>query len=102
MFKRKDDERFAKKAESASIPRHADQPGTSLANFARILRQAAPFMSAAWVMTTAIVAGGLAGHWLDRRFAWAPWCLLGGLLLGVTVGLWEVARVAFRSKKDRP
>jgi F0F1-type ATP synthase assembly protein I len=32
---------------------------------------------AAW-----LAGGALAGRWLDSRFGWSPWGVLGGMLIG--------------------
>ena len=39
---------------------------------------------------------GYAGWWLDRRYDWHPWGMLGGLLLGLAVGLYRMVREAKR------
>ncbi len=64
---------------------------------AQILRQAAPFMAAAWVLTGAVLLLGLGGWWLDGRFGTSPWLTTIGLLAGVVVGMYELARVALRA-----
>ncbi len=35
---------------------------------------------------------GYAGWWLDERRGWRPWGLLGGLIVGLTVGLYRLIR----------
>ena len=35
---------------------------------------------------------GYAGRWLDERRGWQPWGLLGGLLVGLTIGLYRMIR----------
>jgi F0F1-type ATP synthase assembly protein I len=64
---------------------------------AQILRQAAPFMAAVWVLTGAVLLLGLGGRWLDARFGTGPWLTTIGLFAGVVVGMYELARVALRS-----
>ncbi len=63
---------------------------------ARVWRQAAPFMGAAWALTGGLLAGMALGWWLDRKFDTAPALLVGGMVLGLVAGMAEVARVAFR------
>lgn len=41
------------------------------------------------------VLGGL-GWWLEQRYGWEPWGLFGGLLLGLTIGLYRMIREAKR------
>ena len=64
---------------------------------AQMLRQAAPFMAAVWVLTGAVLLLGLGGRWLDARLGTSPWLTTIGLLLGVVVGMYELARVALRA-----
>lgn len=90
---------FAEADKSARI-RHltgegrTGQPRTDLS----WIREAAPYMSAAWTLTGGLLLGLFGGLWLDRRWDCRPWFTLGGLLLGVTVGLYEVARVALKKQ----
>jgi hypothetical protein len=95
-------DRFAPPEESASIQRSdggsdADE-GTPLG---RMLRQAAPFIGAAWAVTAGLVLGALGGRWLDARFGTAPWFLLAGIVLGLAAGFYELARVALRAPGAR-
>ena len=53
-------------------------------------------MGAAWVMTGALLGGLFGGRWLDGRFGTDPVFLVIGLILGLVVGMSEVARVALR------
>ena len=87
--------------ESASIPdpaRGAD-PGVGAA-FARMMRQAGPFMAAASTLSGALVFGALAGFWLDKRLGTRPWLVLAGTLVGLAVGMYAVARVALRRPRE--
>ncbi len=65
---------------------------------AQILRQAAPTMAAVWVLTGAVLLLGFGGRWLDARFGSGPWLTTIGLLVGVVVGMYELARVALRAR----
>jgi F0F1-type ATP synthase assembly protein I len=40
-----------------------------------------------------IVLGGL-GYFLDGRLGTKPWLLLGGLLLGIVVGFYEIVKAS--------
>ena len=44
----------------------------------------------------AIVVGGFTaiGWWLDRKYGWAPWGVLGGAILGIVGGLTNFLREA--------
>jgi F0F1-type ATP synthase assembly protein I len=89
--------------DSASIPPAAagseQSPGQA---FAQVLRQAAPFLGAASLMTGAVLLGVLGGRWLDDRLGTQPWLLLTGALIGVGVGLRQVAVVALGRRRDGP
>ena len=78
------------------MPSHGGRPDRSAISIAGILRQAAPYFSAAWVLTVGLLAGLFGGRWLDGKLESAPLFLLLGLLLGAGIGLWEVARVTLR------
>ena len=83
---------------SASIRRSAEETeDDQRAQTARVLRQAGPYLNAAWMMTAALLVGAFGGHWLDGRFGTGPWMTLGGILLGLLVGFFEIGRVAFGS-----
>lgn len=62
------------------------------------MRQAAPFLAAAWVLTAALLGGALGGRWLDARLDTAPWLMLLGISLGLAVGFYELARVGLRGR----
>ncbi len=87
---------FAGKEESARIPRPGT-PGeeTAAGTFHRVLRQAGPYLDASWTMTAALLLGLGLGWWLDRRLGTGPWLMLLGILLGIVVGMYGIARVAF-------
>jgi F0F1-type ATP synthase assembly protein I len=56
-------------------------------------------MDAAYGLVGAILGLGFIGWLLDRHFGTAPGWLLAGLLLGVAVGLYGLARVALRRSR---
>lgn len=91
---------FAGSGESASIPRSEDEPRTAVQGFARIVREAAPYMGAAWTLAAALVLGMLAGRWLDGRLGTAPWMTVGGITLGLITGFYGLARVMFSRSPD--
>lgn len=70
--------------------------GGSVRFMARIIQQAAPYIAAVWVLTGAVLLLGLGGWWLDGRWGTSPWLTTVGLLLGVVVGMYELARVALK------
>ena len=52
--------------------------------------RAGPAAAAAYTLIGAVVLLGGIGYGLDRWLKTAPWCLLGGLLLGMVVGFYEL------------
>ncbi|GAB4225600.1 MAG: hypothetical protein Kow0062_27910 [Acidobacteriota bacterium] len=97
------EEPVAGRGGSASIRRSAeDTDDTAGARLARALKQAAPFLGAAWTLTAALLAGALGGRWLDGRLGTGPWLTLAGIVLGLLVGFYELARVAFPGRPERP
>jgi F0F1-type ATP synthase assembly protein I len=55
-----------------------------------------------------VALGYFAGNWLDKRFGWAPWGMLVGMMLGLVGGAYllikEMNRMdqKDRESKDRP
>ena len=60
-------------------------------NFVR----AGPAMSASYTLIGAILVLGGIGYALDAWLGTSPWCLLGGLLLGIVVGFYELAKTVW-------
>jgi F0F1-type ATP synthase assembly protein I len=52
--------------------------------------QAGPAAAAAYSLIGAVVLLGGAGYGLDRWLGTSPWCVLGGLVLGLIVGFYEL------------
>ena len=59
-------------------------------------------------MIAGLLLGGFLGYWLDRWLGWAPWALVGGLILGFIGGVnnaWRAIReysaAAARGDNDR-
>ena len=60
------------------------------------LRQAGPSVVAGYTLIAAILLCGGIGFVLDRWLGGSGWFLLGGLLIGVAVGFFELARIIWR------
>jgi F0F1-type ATP synthase assembly protein I len=61
------------------------------------LRRAGPAAAAGYMLMAAIGLFGGLGYALDAWLGTAkPWFLLTGLLLGVVVGFFELAKIVFR------
>lgn len=61
------------------------------------IRRAGPAATAGYSLIGAILLLGGAGHLLDRWQQTEPWGLLAGLLLGLLVGFYELAKVVLKS-----
>jgi F0F1-type ATP synthase assembly protein I len=60
------------------------------------LRRSGPAVVAGYTLIGAIGLFGGAGYALDAWRGTSPWFLLAGLLLGVVVGFYELAKLVFR------
>lgn len=58
--------------------------------------RAGPAASASYTLIGAILLLGGIGYAVDTWQGTSPWFLLGGLMLGVIVGFYELARTVFR------
>jgi F0F1-type ATP synthase assembly protein I len=55
-----------------------------------------PAMAASYTLIGAILVLGGIGYGIDRWRGTSPWFLLAGLLLGVVVGFYELAKTVYR------
>ena len=60
------------------------------------LRQAGPVAMVGYTLLGAIILLGGIGYAVDAWLDASPWFLLAGLLLGVVVGFFELAKVIWR------
>jgi F0F1-type ATP synthase assembly protein I len=60
------------------------------------LRRGEPAIFASYALIGAILLMGAAGFVADRYLSSGPWGLLAGLLVGLCIGLYAVARVLRR------
>lgn len=60
------------------------------------VERAGPAAAASYTLIGAIVVLGAIGYALDAWRGTSPWFLIGGLLLGIVVGMWELAKVVWR------
>jgi F0F1-type ATP synthase assembly protein I len=64
--------------------------------FQRRAEQAGPAAGAGYTLIGSILFFGLVGYGLDRWRGTTPWLLVGGLLLGIIVGMYELAKTVWR------
>ena len=57
--------------------------------------RAGPAMTASYTLIGAILVLGGIGYALDAWLGTSPWCLLVGLLLGIVVGFYELAKTVW-------
>jgi F0F1-type ATP synthase assembly protein I len=95
-----------------AVDRRPDKPdndknGFSLERTARAFQEnvtrSGPVAVASYTLIGAIILLGGIGYALDRWRGTSPWFLLGGLLLGLIVGFYELAKAVWpgRSGEDR-
>ena len=58
--------------------------------------RAGPAAGASYTMIGAILLFGGIGYALDAWRGTSPWFLMGGLLVGIAVGMWELAKTVWR------
>jgi len=63
--------------------------------FQENLRRSGPAMVAGYTLIGAIALLGAIGYGIDRWRGTAPWGLVIGLLLGIVVGFYELARIVW-------
>jgi F0F1-type ATP synthase assembly protein I len=64
--------------------------------FQQRAEQAAPAAGASYTLIGAILVLGGIGYAVDRWRGTFPWFLLGGLLLGIVVGMYELAKTVWK------
>jgi F0F1-type ATP synthase assembly protein I len=68
----------------------------SLRFFQENLRRSGPAVVAGYTMIGAIGLFGGGGYAIDAWQGTSPWFLVSGLLVGLVVGFYELAKVVFR------
>ncbi len=68
----------------------------STRSFQERAEQAGPAAGASYTLIGAILVLGGLGYAIDRWLGTPPWFLVGGLLLGIVVGMWELAKTVWR------
>ena len=60
------------------------------------VQRAGSAAGASYTLIGAIILLGGIGFGLDRWLGTNPWFLLGGLVCGIVVGMWELARTVWK------
>jgi F0F1-type ATP synthase assembly protein I len=60
------------------------------------VRRSGPAATASYTLIGAIMLLGGIGYAVDRARGTSPWFLLGGLLLGLVVGFYDLAKAVWR------
>lgn len=68
----------------------------SMRSFQDTVRKSGPAASASYGLIGAIVLLGGIGYVLDQWRGTSPWFLIGGLVLGLIVGFYELAKAVWR------
>ncbi|MDR1990845.1 MAG: AtpZ/AtpI family protein [Acidobacteriaceae bacterium] len=67
----------------------------SMRSFQETVRESGPAASASYTLIGAIILLGGIGYAIDEWCGTSPWCLLGGLMLGLVVGFYELAKTVW-------
>jgi ATP synthase protein I len=70
--------------------------GRSLKTLQTSVQRAGPAAAASYSLIGAILLFGGIGYGCDRWFGTEPWGLVGGLLLGVVAGFYQLAKAVWR------
>jgi F0F1-type ATP synthase assembly protein I len=71
--------------------------GSSLKALQTTISRSAPAATVSYTLIGAIMLLGGIGYALDEWQGTSPWFLFGGLVLGLVVGFYELARTIWRS-----
>jgi F0F1-type ATP synthase assembly protein I len=67
----------------------------SVGSFQDAVQRAGPAAAAGYGLIGALLLLGGIGYALDRWLGTSPWCLVGGLILGIIVGFYELAKTVW-------
>ena len=71
---------------------NADREGRARQAVRNTVESAGPAAAASYTLLGAILGLGGLGYVIDRWRGTSPWCLLGGLILGIVVGFYELIK----------
>src|SRR5262245_24292733 len=74
-------------------------PKSMLERSAKALQENAersgPAAGASYTMIGAIAVCGGLGYGIDYWFGTSPWFFVGGLMFGIVIGMWEIAKIVW-------
>ena len=65
-------------------------------SFQETVERAGPAAGAGYTLIGAILLLGGIGYAIDKWLGTSPWFLVGGLMLGIVVGMYELGKTVFR------
>jgi F0F1-type ATP synthase assembly protein I len=72
--------------------------GRSLRALQNSVQRAGPAAAASYSLVGAILLFGGIGYACDQWLGTEPWCLVGGLMVGVAAGFYQLARAVWRRR----
>jgi F0F1-type ATP synthase assembly protein I len=81
-----------------SVPEKPDHLARSFRYLQDTIRRSGPAAAASYTLIGAILLLGGIGYALDEWRGTSPWFLLGGLLLGLIVGFYDLAKTVWGPK----
>ncbi len=76
-----------------------DQKPSELSTTAQAAQASQPVMAIVWRLVGSTIFGVVVGYWIDQLTGWSPWCLLGGSVLGMSVGMYAFIAGAMKLGK---
>jgi F0F1-type ATP synthase assembly protein I len=89
VSQRDNEARNRKKPAKSNLERTAEA-------FQENVTRSAPYAAASYTLVGAIAFLGFVGYALDRWRDTSPWFLVSGLILGIIVGFYDLAKVVWR------
>jgi F0F1-type ATP synthase assembly protein I len=77
------------------MPDESDFLARSVRSLQETVRKSGPAAAASYTLIGAIILLGGIGYAIDQWRGTSPWFLLGGLLLGLVVGFYELAKTVW-------
>lgn len=77
------------------MPDDTDPLARSFRHLQENIRKSGPAAAASYTLIGAIILLGGIGYAIDEWRGTSPWFLLGGLLLGLVVGFYDLAKTVF-------